>query len=694
MISSVCAIPLSSNEGYAADDTSFIKNGDAYGVFLDLNEDSINEFFSSLTGEKMNKEDVREWIETKSGNFGAISEYLKELGIDITLKQLYDIDYDIDIDIGFGFEQISFTNDTYTYRFNIVADGKINVSYSTLEKDCANYLGELTDDLTIEELYDQKIGTAETKDVYLPVDFKLNTNIGAEIIVTVDKDGTIFAADGNIAGSVALDAEKEVIEKYNDATYSDTRTIDSEESVLMIVETLSSGSKDVIDVCTFIESDTTDAIAETLSTILEMIPADGIPGAVKDLMEYLIDTCTNNDRGAFRMQLPTGKDLFERLDRAKVERVLKTFEDNMTGDVLKFTGFLKALDTLTDNKYGIYEFVNNNSFVLNYFGIKNLDAITDLLFGEGGLKLSKSEKNNLVRSSENAFNEMLGTMESKTFKVKFFEEDGETPIGNPIDVKWGQAVQKNSAISAAETKEGYTFIGWMIRGSPYICADLSKIYSDVELVPLFAKTYGDLDALLADILNQSDLFTEIQYNGADITVSVETISAAGAGQVHITVKGAADSPVKSIEWNLGKGAAGTSTTVNLAFTSSVVDGGIQIDFKHNGELPASTYVSIDVGDKFENGAVIDLYHIEDGKQVLVNGYFVVNNGKVNVPLEECSSYVLKVNGELTDIDPIVIVDPTDDNGGKGGMNIALIAGVGVGIAAVVGIGIFFFLRKR
>lgn len=67
-----------------------------------------------------------------------------------------------------------------------------------------------------------------------------------------------------------------------------------------------------------------------------------------------------------------------------------------------------------------------------------------------------------------------------------------------------------------------------------------------------------------------------------------------------------------------------------------------LQFDHQGKLPKGTTVSIDVSDKFKDGSKLKLlYYNETTKKLeekLTN--LIVKNGKVEIPLEHCSEYVL------------------------------------------------------
>ena len=83
MITSVCVIPVSSDDGYAAEGDPVLKDGDAYGIYLDLNDNTINKLFSDLTESEMNSADVKSFIAALTQTLDKNKELLSNFGIDI-----------------------------------------------------------------------------------------------------------------------------------------------------------------------------------------------------------------------------------------------------------------------------------------------------------------------------------------------------------------------------------------------------------------------------------------------------------------------------------------------------------------------------------------------------------------------------------------------------------------------------------
>ncbi len=69
-----------------------------------------------------------------------------------------------------------------------------------------------------------------------------------------------------------------------------------------------------------------------------------------------------------------------------------------------------------------------------------------------------------------------------------------------------------------------------------------------------------------------------------------------------------------------------------------------IAFDHNGELPGKTTVTLNVGDKYEEGSYVYYYHYDesdkDNPKLVPKGRGKVENGYVPVRIDHCSDYVI------------------------------------------------------
>ena len=73
--------------------------------------------------------------------------------------------------------------------------------------------------------------------------------------------------------------------------------------------------------------------------------------------------------------------------------------------------------------------------------------------------------------------------------------------------------------------------------------------------------------------------------------------------------------------------------------------GLNINFKHNGYLPEGTKIKLYVGDKFDNGSVLNIYHYENTKNTLdfIKNNIKVVDGYIEFEIEHCSEYFVTMS---------------------------------------------------
>ena len=73
--------------------------------------------------------------------------------------------------------------------------------------------------------------------------------------------------------------------------------------------------------------------------------------------------------------------------------------------------------------------------------------------------------------------------------------------------------------------------------------------------------------------------------------------------------------------------------------------GIYVNFKHTGDLPAGTKIKLYVGDKFENGGVVNVYHYNssDKKLDFIKDNLEVVDGYIEFEVEHCSEYFVTMS---------------------------------------------------
>lgn len=73
--------------------------------------------------------------------------------------------------------------------------------------------------------------------------------------------------------------------------------------------------------------------------------------------------------------------------------------------------------------------------------------------------------------------------------------------------------------------------------------------------------------------------------------------------------------------------------------------GLNVNFKHNGELPEGTKIKLYVGDKFEDGSIINVYHYNSTKKTLdfIKENIKVIDGYIEFEIEHCSEYFITMS---------------------------------------------------
>ena len=548
MITSVCVIPVSSDDGYAAEGDPVLKDGDAYGVYLDLNDNTINKLFSDLTESEMNSADVKSFIAALTQTLDKNKELLSNFGIDIGIPAYTAVDYDIDMELGFGIKQVSSDASGYTYRISVAADGDVMVSNTVTEE------------------------IAEGQNVDLTSTIDAETSIGLELIVVTDMNNDITSVSGRIALYVDYEATEEV----------------------------------VTEVDPFEEEEKSTSGKYTLLALINAPVINEVTYTDITLYQSGIELLRSNMRTSDPLSTSS-------IERAELEEIITIFNDNTEKGKITFAGILGIIDEFkgdgSDLKKSASVIAGMISDIAIYDkSIENLDSLPEFLFGDSGLKLSSSEENKLANATTGAINSVIDEFEDMEFDVIFRPADGD-PL-TPIKVKWGQPVEKSSEVLALENADdGKKFVGWYVdMDGVLIPANISKVYGDMELVPVFSTIYsGNLDAL--SIENGAsywfDATTEDVFNTSGFAGKTNA-------SVNISVPNATG-PVKSIVWTISSvlddPEEPSKKEVNIKFTSEMKDDAIQINFEHSGALPSGTSVTVDVSDKFKCISTYAVVHV-------------------------------------------------------------------------------------
>ena len=150
MITSACVIPIASDEGSdAAGKDSGIVLNEPYGIYLDINEDSINQVIGNLMQNYNNKD--TEYTESIIFEtfFGAISEIMGD-PIDIHRISKDKPLYDIDLDAGFSITNTSKTSSGCIYKISAIAKGHAGTN-AAITNEATNFIGTMNADDDLSE---------------------------------------------------------------------------------------------------------------------------------------------------------------------------------------------------------------------------------------------------------------------------------------------------------------------------------------------------------------------------------------------------------------------------------------------------------------------------------------------------------------------------------------------------------------
>lgn len=89
----------------------------------------------------------------------------------------------------------------------------------------------------------------------------------------------------------------------------------------------------------------------------------------------------------------------------------------------------------------------------------------------------------------------------------------------------------------------------------------------------------------------------------------------------------------------------TTENVKEIYKLSNYADGLYVNFKHSGDLPVGTKIKLYVGDKFENGSIVNVYHYNSGEKKLdfVKDNLKVTDGYIEFDVEHCSEYFVTMS---------------------------------------------------
>lgn len=87
----------------------------------------------------------------------------------------------------------------------------------------------------------------------------------------------------------------------------------------------------------------------------------------------------------------------------------------------------------------------------------------------------------------------------------------------------------------------------------------------------------------------------------------------------------------------------TSDNAKEIYKLSNYADGLYINFKHSGNLPVGTKIKLFVGDKFENGSIVNVYHYNNKKLEFIKDSLKVVEGYIEFDIEHCSEYFVTMS---------------------------------------------------
>ena len=693
MITSACVIPIASDEGSdAAGKDSGIVLNEPYGIYLDINEDSINQVIGNLMQNYNNKD--TEYTESIIFEtfFGAISEIMGD-PIDIHRISKDKPLYDIDLDAGFSITNTSKTSSGCIYKISAIAKGHAGTN-AAITNEATNFIGTMNADDDLSEFIAKNRNSAKNVTVDETMILMMDKiEFGLDMTVETDKNGNITKINGTLGRELSYSGEKETLEEADGYTYLRAAEVAHNSSSYIDFKTDASGSKPVINVTWFLAGDILlldKAIGPYGNAVIDL---DDIEYSISyDKLDAFVTAAKKNvgKNGNVGMS-----DFLNIVDATPIGPMIKgialsMLEEYELGTIAETILNNASLGDIYDILYtengdwsslNIYEAIGMEGIkeaIIAAKGFVTIDAIPNFIFGKEGIILTEDEADSISKNALSLANKSITGLKDREFDVEFYEnKDADTPF-TTTKVKFGNAVVKDDLIKQFEEPANKIFVGWFTfnEEGPIAPVSLGRICGDLKVIPV----YADKMTSLVDIYNAvaGNLFAEVTDEVVDITKLTGKNS-------FITVKD--DGVVKSVTWNF-PGKDSSVDEVKIKFSSKESGKNLEIDFEHSGDLPEGTVLTIDVGSKFDKGTVLNVYHKESNKMTLVNGMVIVDeNGMVKIGLDHCSTYVFEVNDVLTYFD-----EPENDDD-DGGINLILIGGIGLAVI-VVGLGVFIYIRKH
>lgn len=695
MITSACVIPIASDEEVdAAGKDSGIVLNEPYGIYLDINDETINQLVLKFTKTEQNSNDKR-FIESLIFD-QIIGNVTSIMGGAIDIHRIDNSTplYDIDIDAGFSITNTSKTSSGYVYKIMAIAKGHAGTN-AAITNEATNFIGEADANANLSEFVNENKGKAADKTVDEIMKLKANIDLGLDMVVETDLYGNITKIQGSFGRELSYSGDKKTLEEVDGYTYLRKAELEHDSSSYFDIKTETTGSEPRLNITWFLAGDilALDKIIGSYgNTIIALDEIDytlsyeKLDAFVKEARKHV----TNNETVGMADLLniidvsPLGTmiwdlafNMLEKNDLGYVIDVIDLFDLSL-GDIYDIL-YTDNGDSPIGNIYEKMDMGEIKEAIATIKGFFNFDSIPGFLFGEKGIVLTDDEAKSISKNAHNLANKSINGLKERTFTVEFYENaDASAPVTS-IDVEFGKAVKKNDIVKQIEESADKHFVGWYTFDEDGAVAPISLgwVCADLKVIPVYAEEVSGLQDIYD--ATSGDFFAEV----ADAVVDISKLT---GKNTFLTVKD--DGAVKSITWNF-PGMDSDVDEVNIKFSSKISGKNLEVDFEHSGDLPEGTVVTIDVGAKFGKGDVLNVYHVDSNKKDLVSGMAIVDeNGMVKIALDHCSTYLFEINDTLTHFEE----DDSDDDDDKG-INLVLFGGIGLAVI-VVGLGVFIYIRKH
>ena len=642
-----CAVAMESTTAGAVEEPSGLALGDAWGIEYSGDKDDLIELL--LDGEEV----PAEYLEMYNAIYSSIEKANMDAALIIEVIRADESGYTISVDGGILIEvSVEFDDEIEigdgTYGLNADASLKAVIVFQGLVNLDAEY--NITSvDVTIDAYIDAKLTTNFSIMNYIELMNDETGEIGPAYVFTETDNTSELMAGASIRYSMYSAGESGVttIEDLGDVAY--VLTLDGKHSVNASVFANIDGE-----------------IAEAL---IYMMPEDS------DYGDFIIDEDTIQASMTMGDTVMTDMEISLDAEQFGEENEDGTFEYDFD-----IEGLYLGTETLLPSDLPYFETL--------------ADVDVDPEFEYYLDSTEKSEVRGTFNKILSAYN---GSASDLKFTVTYVVDEVETTqtVGfnkfvNPPAVPDKTVGENTMKCVGWMTEDGLEWnAGWGVKGDLTLYPVYAEEFTSVSDLVAYMKSdptvpaYGyiriDGVADLADFLGSGNF----EFNG---TMYVDVYDDDGKYLFSWTIynDGTPLDPSTVMDLNIALGELTDEELEKLS--ESLISGEtsfMYIDFAASGLMPGKTTVTYNVGDKFADGTVLQIYYvITDGEGNIIGLEPVRNatvvDGKVTFDLDHCSSYVLSA---------ISVPDLEDDN-------TMLYIGIAVAAIIIIAVAAVLLLRRN